>query len=377
VHSVSLFYLLICIFLLAAGCGAPGEPQPPTPPVPQAILDLTAKQAGDGVLLTFTMPGKSTLGERLQQVPAFEVLRGTVQPDGTPDPKSFRVVDTVPGTLVARYSQRGQVQFIDPVSPADPQLRSGQPFVYRARTLFSPKRPSLDSKEMTLRLYPVAERISSLDASLTEQGINLKWTTPTRTSAGEPLSAVQEYHVYRGELDPATAGVAASDPLQAKWKSPLLQLGATTTTDYRDSGFDYGKTYAYFVRSVIASPAGVLESSDSPLAIVTPKDTFPPAAPQGIVAAVQPGTTSGSVAVELSWSINVEPDLAGYRVYRSEQEGARGALLTPELLPSPAYRDNSVQSGQRYWYTVTAVDRSGNESAPSLAVAVEVAQPSR
>ena len=376
VHSVSLFYLLICIFLLAAGCGAPGEPQPPTPPVPQAIADLTAKQAGDGVLLTFTMPGKSTLGERLQQVPTFEVLRGTVQPDGTPDPKSFRVVDTVPGTLVARYSQRGQVQFIDPVSPTDPQLRSGQPFVYRVRTLFSPKRPSLDSKEMTLRLYPVAERISSLDASLTEQGINLKWVAPTRTSAGEPLSAVQEYHVYRGELDPATAGVAASDPLQAKWKSPLLQLGATTTTDYRDSGFDYGKTYAYLVRSVIASPAGVLESSDSPLAIVTPKDTFPPAAPQGIVAAVQPGTTPGSVAVELSWSINVEPDLAGYRVYRSEQEGARGALLTPELLPSPAYRDNSVQSGQRYWYTVTAVDRSGNESAPSLAVAVEVAQPS-
>ena len=64
-------------------------------------------------------------------------------------------------------------------------------------------------------------------------------------------------------------------------------------------------------------------------------------------------------------------------MYRSEQEGAKGALLTPELLPSPAYRDNSVQSGQRYWYTVTAVDRSGNESASSLAVAVDVAQPSR
>src|SRR5258707_14464441 len=257
VHSVSLSYLLICLSLLAAGCGAPGEPQPPSPPVPQAIADLTAKQAGDGVLLTFTMPGKSTLGERLQQVPTFEVLRGTVQPDGTPDPKSFRVVDTVPGTLVARYSQRGQVQFIDPVSPTDPQVRSGQPFVYRVRTLFSPKRPSLDSKEMTLRLYPVAERISSLDASLTEQGINLKWTAPTRTSAGEPLSAVQEYHVYRGELDPATAAAAASAPPPAKGKAPLLQLGATTTTDYRDSGFDYGKTYAYPVRNVIGSPARV------------------------------------------------------------------------------------------------------------------------
>lgn len=372
-----LFNFLISIFLLVAGCGAPGEPLPPTPPVPQAVADLTAKQAGDGVLLTFTMPGKSTLGEKLQQVPAFEVLRGTVRPDGTPDPKSFRVVDAVPGALVVRYSQRGQVQFVDPVSPTDPQLRSGQPFVYRVRTLFSAKHPSPDSKDVSLHLYPVAERIASVEESVTEQGIQLKWPAPTRTSAGEPLSGVLEYHVYRGELDPGTASVAASDPQQAKWKSPLLQLGATGTTDYRDSGFDYGKTYAYLVRSVIDSSGGALESSDSPLAIVTPKDMFPPAAPQGIVAAIQPGATPGSVAVELSWSINVEPDLAGYRVYRGEQEGVRGALLTPDLLPSPAYRDNSVQTGQRYWYTVTAVDRSGNESVPSLAVAVEVAQPSR
>jgi len=376
-QSVPIFYFLFSIFLFAAGCGAPGEPQPPTPPVPQGIADLAAKQAGDGVLLTFTMPGKSTLGDRLQQVPTFEVLRGSLRPDGTPDPKSFRVVDTVPGALVARYSQKGQVQFIDPVAPTDPQFRSGQLFVYRVHTLFSAKHPSPDSKDITLQLYPVAERLSALDSAVTEQGIELKWVAPSHTSTGEPLASVQEYHVYRGELDPTSSSAAAGDPLQAKWKSPLLQLGATGTTDYRDSGFDYGKTYAYLVRTVIASPAGALESSDSPMSIVTPKDTFPPAAPQNVVAAIQPGATPGSVGVELSWSINVESDLAGYRVYRSQQDGDRGALLTPELLPSPAYRDNSAQSGQRYWYTVTAVDRSGNESGPSLAVAVDVAQPSR
>ena len=376
-QSVPIFNFLFSIFLFAAGCGAPGEPQPPTPPVPQGIADLAAKQAGDGVLLTFTMPGKSTLGDRLQQVPTFEVLRGSLRPDGTPDPKSFRVVDTVPGALVARYSQKGQVQFIDPVAPTDPQFRSCQLIVYRVHTLFSAKHPSPDSKDITLQLYPVAERLSALDSALTEQGIELKWVAPSHTSTGEPLASVQEYHVYRGELDPTSSSAAAGDPLQAKWKSPLLQLGATGTTDYRDSGFDYGKTYAYLVRTVIASPAGALESSDSPMAIVTPKDTFPPAAPQNVVAAIQPGATPGSVGVELSWSINVESDLAGYRVYRSQQDGDRGALLTPELLPSPAYRDNSAQYGQRYWYTVTAVDRSGNESAPSLAVAVDVAQPSR
>src|ERR1700751_5375322 len=198
-QSVPIFYFLFSIFLFAARCGAPGEPQPPTPPIPLGIADLTAKQAGDGVLLTFTMPGKSTLGDRLQQVPTFEVLRGSLRPDGMPDPKSFRVVDTVPGALVARYSQRGQVQFIDPVAPTDPQLRSGQLFVYRVHTLFSAKHPSPDSKDITLQLYPVAERLSAIDSAVTEQGIELKWAAPTHTSTGESLASVQEYHVYRGE----------------------------------------------------------------------------------------------------------------------------------------------------------------------------------
>ena len=80
--------------------------------------------------------------------------------------------------------------------------------------------------------------------------------------------------------------------------------------------------------------------------------------------------------VDLSWSINLETDLAGYRVYRSEQQDTRGALITPDLLLAPAYRDTSVEPGHRYWYSVTAVDRAGNESDASAAVAVDVAKPS-
>jgi len=368
---------LIAILSLTSGCGAPGEPTPPSPPVPQAITDLSARQLGDGVLLTFTMPGKDTLGERLPQVPAFEVLRGSQREDGTPDLRSFRVVDTVPGALVPRYLQRGQVQFVDPVSPSDPELHSGRPLVYRVRTLISSKHPSSNSPDIALRLYAVAEPIRSLDATVTEQGIELKWPLPALTSSGDALAGVKEYRVYRGELNIAARGTAGVESARSTWKVPLQQLAATTTNDYLDSGFDYGKTYAYVVRSVVNSPSGDLESSDSPQTVVTPKDVFPPAAPQGIVAAIEPGSAPSSVLVELSWSINVEPDLAGYRVYRRDEEGGKDKLLTPSLLPSPEYRDTSVQSGQHYWYTVTGVDQSGNESAPSQPVAVDVAQPSR
>jgi fibronectin type 3 domain-containing protein len=92
---------------------------------------------------------------------------------------------------------------------------------------------------------------------------------------------------------------------------------------------------------------------------------------------VLPGSGAGSYVVDLSWAINVETDLAGYRVYRSESEGTSGELLTRDLLLTPAYRDTSVEGGHSYWYTVRAVDRAGNESGPSQTVAVEIAQPSR
>jgi hypothetical protein len=372
---LSFFQLICCGILFMAGCGAPGEPVPPSPPIPSAVSDLSARQVGDSVVLSFTLPSKSTLGNRLAEIPTLEVLRGTLGEDGMPAPKSFRVVDTVPGTILSGYVQQGRVQFPEAVS----QMRAnpGQILTYRVRTRVSERKVSADSNTVTVNLHPVPEAIGAIEAKVTENGIQLKWASPTHTSDGEPLAGVEEYHVYRGEIEAESAEAASNDLRQSKWKLPLLQIATATVPEYEDRGFDYGKTYAYVVRSAVRAGGELLESGDSKAAIVTPMDTFPPAAPQGVVAAVLPGVSPGSFVVDLSWAINVETDLAGYRVYRSESEGSRGQLLTPELLLTPAYRDSSVQSGHKYWYTVTAVDRAGNESAPSLVIAVEVTQPSR
>jgi hypothetical protein len=368
---LSVFYFLFSISLFSAGCGVPGDPLPPSPPIPAAVPDLAARQVGDGVLLTFTLPTKSTLGPRLTDVPTLEVLRGSLRSEGTPDAKSFHVVDTVPGSLLSSYVQQGKVQFLEPISPEETRDPLGETVIYRVRTRASERKSSAPSNDVTLKLYAVPQRIDALDARVTETSIELKWATPERTSAGLPLPGVQEYHVLRGELEPASVA-AEKDLHAATWKLPLLQIATTTTPEYQDSGFDFGKTYAYVVRSVINQKGGPLESGDSKPAIVTPKDIFPPAAPQDVVAALLPGAAPNSVVVDLSWSINVETDLAGYHVYRGENEDARGELLTQELLPTPAYRDNSALHDRRYWYTVTALDRAGNESAPSAVVLVEV-----
>ena len=152
----------------------------------------------------------------------------------------------------------------------------------------------------------------------------------------------------------------------------MLQIAAPKEARYQDQGFDYGKTYVYVVRSVVNDQGVTRESGDSAPAIVAPKDIFPPEAPRDVVAVVLPGTNAGTSMVDLSWSLNVETDLAGYRIYRSESEGSRGAALNREPLPTPAYRDSSVQGGHKYWYAVTGLDRAGNESGPSAVVMVEI-----
>jgi hypothetical protein len=369
---------IICIsFVLLGmtGCGAPQEPLPPTPPVAVAISDLTARQAGDGVQLTFTMPGRSITGDRLLSTPAFEVLRGTTKPDGSPDLKSLRVVDTIPGALSEKYLVGDKVQFTDPLTPEETNVQEGKIVIYTVRTRLSQKRASANSNIISLRIFSPPARVASIEARVTEPAMELSWAAVNRTSAGDPLTVAVRYNIYRAELDAASTNLAKPDVSQLNLNGKLQLLAPQPEQTYSDKSFEFGKTYAYLVRSVIDGNNTSLESADSTPIIVTPRDTFPPAAPQAISAAVLPGETDNSPVVDLSWSINVEPDFAGYRVYRTEQPDTKGQLLTTELLPTPAYRDTSVQPSHRYWYVVTAVDRAGNESAPSPLALVEIAQP--
>jgi hypothetical protein len=136
------------------------------------------------------MPVKTVGGERLAEPPAVEILRGALKLDGSPDAKSFHVVYTIPGSLVNNYRAEDHVRYVVPIAPAEIRDHPGSPLVCSVRTRASKRRASHDSNSVTLKVFPVPERVASVQAKLTETAIELSWTAPARTSGG----------VYRGAL---------------------------------------------------------------------------------------------------------------------------------------------------------------------------------
>ena len=68
--------------------------------------------------------------------------------------------------------------------------------------------------------------------------------------------------------------------------------------------------------------------------------------------------------VTLQWDANTEPDLAGYRIYRSAASGSGYVLKGTVLQPSTQFIDANVPDGTWYW-VATAFDTDNLESGYS------------
>jgi hypothetical protein len=74
------------------------------------------------------------------------------------------------------------------------------------------------------------------------------------------------------------------------------------------------------------------------------------------------GTPPTQHTVDLTW--NASNNAVGYNVYRGTVSGGPYSLIT-SLDGTTAYTDNTVASGQTYYYVATAVDSNSNESGYS------------
>jgi len=324
---------------------------PPTPKIPVPARDLAAGQTGERVLLRWTLPRLNTDGSRLPEVPPLEIHR-TFLDQANPSPENFaagaHLVRTLSPQDVQAFLHDGTVLFADALGPEGLREHAGRFAVYGVKALNARGKDAGYSNLVAVRVYPVPEPLAQIESRVTEPAIELRWTPPTRTTSGTSLEAIAGYEIYRSET-----GAEGS----------FVSQGRAATARFEDKQFRFGGRYFYRVRTLAQYGADTAESDDSATVEVAPRDVFPPAAPANLIAVV------GEGRVDLTWDASTAADLAGYFVYRSRTAGRGYQRLTPQALVAQNFADAQVEAGVSYYYVVTAVDATGNESGYSNEVA--------
>jgi fibronectin type 3 domain-containing protein len=176
--------------------------------------------------------------------------------------------------------------------------------------------------------------LTGLVATRGDAQVSLNWTDNTE-------SDLWVYNVYRSE----TSG------------GPYNKVNASLvwSSSYTDTGLTNDTTYYYVVTAL---DYGNNESGNSNEDNATPTD-LPPAAPTNLVA------TPGGEEISLDWYDNTDYDLDGYNVYRSETSGGPYNKVNASLVSTISYTDTGLYGGGTYYYVVTAVDLTSNESGYS------------
>jgi len=341
------------------GCGTPGAIQLPSLNLVQPTQDLSASRKGNKVTLNWTLPNKNT-------------DRTLVQLKHLNDTLICRQVGTA---LMGDCHQVGSV-----APPKGPEQRKGEPerhirmsytdtlplslenenppgFVtYAVEIMNDHFRSAGLSNQVTIPLAPTIPPPREVSAEVSSDGVHVNWS-------GGAVPAAPPGLTYRYRIERALAGGGGYIALDDVDPAPQ--------GSYLDHTFEWEKNYDYHITSVTDVRASGREASvegdDSPTAKVFTRDIYPPSQPVGLQAVFS--GVGQKPFVDLTWAPNTEGDLAGYNVFRRTSGGVP-QKLNQRPVPVPSYRDETVQPGTRYVYSVSAVDLRGNES-PRSADAVE------
>ncbi len=80
----------------------------------------------------------------------------------------------------------------------------------------------------------------------------------------------------------------------------------------------------------------------------------------------RPEMTSGETAISMTWTPSPDEDIVGYNIYRTLKYEGEGEKLNDALIAGTSFTDENVQLDLNYFYSITAVNKGGYESLPSL-----------
>jgi len=240
--------------------------------------------------------------------------------------------------------------------PAQMQSNAlGAVITYAVEVLNNDRRGAGLSNQIRVPLVRTLPPPPDFRAEVKREGVVLSWAGDPSAVSKEPAIRYS-YRVYRMPEGSTQATLVGELPASADNHFSLT-----------DSEIEWQRTYNYRANTVTtvheaSKPEVLIEGDDTPEIKVFANDVFPPAVPSGVQAVFSgPGQKP---FIDLVWAPVSEVDLAGYNIYR-HQEGTPAVKLNAEPVKTPAYRDASVTPGNRYFYSVSAVDVRGNESAGS------------
>ena len=316
--------LLVAATLLVGGCGYMGEPLPPLANVPGRVTDLSAVQRGSRIVAQFTVPRLTTEGMPLKE-PKLDLRAGLAANPFHEDEWANGATRVPEGPIENGIAR---AEFLS-------SAWMGHDVILAVRVIGANGKLSGWSNFVVLPVVAPPDIPSNLHAEVTAMGIRLTWQ-----------ARGTDFRVLRR---------AGSDN--------FLPVATVQQPEWTDRDFEFGKSYSYTVLTIVkVDSAREAESEASAEISIVPEDRIPPAAPTGVHAGAAPNS------IELSWDRSGEPDLAGYRVYRSSSNGSVEKIAETSEVPS--YSDRNVEHGRAYQYAITAVDRSGNEGPRSAAVQV-------
>lgn len=356
-EKVKALYILPFAFLLlplaSAACGKRLPPLPPVENIPQRTELLSGVQRGNRVILSWPAPLRNAPATSVQSIRRIDIYRLAERPDA-PLPLVEEEF-AARATLIGSVSEATLLNTTDTLTYIDTLELAGQPTRLRYALRYvnaSGQRAGFSNFlliEPAARIAEPPVLISPADE--TETAVTIRWRSPLANIDGSTPVNLLGFNVYR------------TSQSQTEISQTPINNALVGGNEYVDKSFQFGEQYNYIVRSVSLGTGGAqVESLNSNVVAVAPRDVYKPSAPTGITVAAAPGRIS------LFFPANPERDVAGYNIYRSTDPNLAlesWTKLTDAPLTRTTFQDETVESGKKYYYYLTAVDTSGNESAPS------------
>jgi len=347
--------------LLCCACGTPGAPQPPSLNLAKPVSDLKAVRSGDEVELTWTVPTETTDGAKFRHRGQSKVCAAIDQPR----------IDQCASSLTTMPTPKDQKTASVAVNIPPDKAAPTDYITYAVQVDNDRGRNAGLSNQVQVPTAAVSSINGSPIIRLTPEMVLVTTNvTPRNESTEQTL-----------ELRRSEKGGSAPESVVARRVLELTESGEAANIELRDDTFVWEKTYEYRVAITASTkvPNGeavTFDATTSNPQELFAHDVFPPATPSGLQAVFSGAVAGQSPAIDLTWTPDVDRDLAGYFVFRHlQQEPASAAVkLNAQPVKAPAYHDTSIATGSTYVYSVSAVDERGNESQQSEETSEQVPQ---